>query len=145
VLDLLRTGEIEAAVGDIRPDNSEIVSFLTDPDAAAAESFRRTGVFPINHLVVIKRSIAEEAPWIGAELLALFEEAKRSYFRRLDEGHGLTPADGLMMNLRALLGPDPYPFGLEPNESAVAALVRYAVDQRVIPTPMTPSALFADS
>ena len=143
IADLLRTGELAAAVGDIRSEAPEIVPLIPNPERASIEYFRRTGIFPINHCVVIKTSILDREPWIAKELFVAFKSAKEDYFAYLDKGDSLTTADQTVLNLRHYTDNDPFAFGIEPNREALETLVRFAVDQQVIPNIIGMSDLFA--
>ena len=81
---------------------------IPDADAAAAAWSRRTGVYPINHVVVVKDALLAEHPWLADELMRLFIAAKRS-------------AD------------DSVPYGIAANRPAIELLMRYAAEQRLIP------------
>lgn len=143
VTDLLRTGELGAAVGDIRVDTPEVVPLLDDPERAAGDYFLKTGIFPINHTVVIKASILEAQPWVAKELFQAFKAAKEAYLAHLDRTDKLTAADQAFAGLQSVVGNDPFPYGIEPNRKALETFVRFAVDQQVIPKMLTVKELFA--
>ncbi|HEV2677631.1 MAG TPA: ABC transporter substrate-binding protein [Aliidongia sp.] len=77
LLDMLRDGTLDAAiVGNDVPDDPAFRTLFADPTAAAAR-FRAThGFMPVNHLVVVRRSLAEEDPALIAELVRLFERSR---------------------------------------------------------------------
>jgi 4,5-dihydroxyphthalate decarboxylase len=143
VADLLRTGELGAAVGDIRADTPEVEPLLADPERAAGEYFLKTGIFPINHTVVIKSSILDAEPWVAKELFLAFKAAKEAYIAYLDYADKLTAADRAFVALQGVVGKDPFPFGIEPNRRVLETFVQFAVDQQVIPNIRTVTQLFA--
>jgi 4,5-dihydroxyphthalate decarboxylase len=143
VADLLRTGELGAAVGDIRVDTPEVAPLLEDPESAAGDYFLKTGIFPINHTVVIKSSILEAEPWVAKELFLAFKAAKESYITYLDRSDKRTAADRAFAGLQSVVGNDPFPFGIEPNRRALETFVQFAVDQQVIPNIPVITELFA--
>ena len=142
IVELLESGEIAAAVGDIRSDSPDIKPLIADARDAGYASFRKTGVYPLNHSVVIKNAVLEAQPRVAPELFNAFSASKKSFLRRLDAGKDLAPADEAQVALKKVVG-DPFPFGLEANRKALEAIVQYAVEQRVIPKKVSVEELFA--
>ena len=143
--ELLGGSKIDAAIGDIRVDSPDIRPLIPDARNAGFEYFRRTGIYPINHGVVIKNSVLDAAPWLAEELCRAFQAAKTRYLARLDAGEDLSPADQTAIGLRGAVGKDPFPFGVEANRKALEAIVQFAVDQHVIPRRVSVEELFAPS
>jgi 4,5-dihydroxyphthalate decarboxylase len=143
--ELFAAGEIDAAVGDIKINSAEIQPLIPNAREAGFAYFRRTGIYPINHTVVIATSVLDAEPWVAEELFAMFRAAKCIYLARLRAGTELTPADESAIELSRVVGGDPFPFGVEANRKPVETLVQFAVDQRIIPACYTPEELFAPS
>lgn len=141
--DLFTSGQIDAAIGDVRTDSPEIQPLIADAREAGFAYFRKTGIYPINHTVVIKNSVLEDAPWVAEELFLAFRAAKAVYLAHLEAGEDLSPADEAAIGLGKVVGGDPFPFGVEPNEKAIAALAQFAVDQHIIAKKVSPEELFA--
>jgi 4,5-dihydroxyphthalate decarboxylase len=142
IAELLLSGEAAAAVGDVRTDAAEIKPLIADARNAGVAWFRKTGIYPINHTVVVRDELLEAEPGLVQELIAAFTAAKAYYLGQLDAGRDLLPADEAVIALRRVVG-DPYPFGIEPNRKALEAIIRFAVDQQVIPATMPVEDLFA--
>jgi 4,5-dihydroxyphthalate decarboxylase len=140
-LKLLLSGAYMAAVGDIRSDDPALRPLIANPRQAGLEAYRKTGVFPVNHTVVIKSEVLKARPALARELYAAFARAKADYLARLESGSGLEPADKPVIELRRDIG-DPYPFGVEANRKAIETVVGYAAEQGVIPRPFGLSELF---
>jgi 4,5-dihydroxyphthalate decarboxylase len=143
IAELLLSGEIAAAVGDVRVDSPEIKPLIADARNAGFAYFRKTGIYPINHGVVIENSILEAEPRVAEELFRLFKAAKKTYLAHLDTSKDLSPADETAMALRDVVGGDPFPFGVENNQKALDAIIQFAVQQHVIPGRFSPEELFA--
>jgi 4,5-dihydroxyphthalate decarboxylase len=141
--DLLLSGEVDAAIGEVA-DVPEIQPLIPDAQNAAFGYFRKTGIYPINHGVVIKTALLDEAPRIAEALFAAFKASKAAYLARLKEGGESSPADAAVRELGAVVG-DPFPFGIAANRKALETMVRFAVEQRVIPKPLGIKELFAPS
>jgi len=130
--ELLASGEIGAAVGDIRVDSPEVKPLIPDSRNAAIAYYRKTGIYPVNHCLVIRNEILDAEPWVAEELFNAFTAAKKSYFALLDRGVDLSPADEAVISLGRAVGGDPFPFGVNANRKALEAIVQFAFDQQVI-------------
>ena len=62
---------------------------FADPVAAAKDYFKRTGIFPIMHLVGVRRTLAEQHPWLPGAVFKAFEQAKNVALEQLERyvGH----------------------------------------------------------
>src|SRR5207302_1189203 len=73
--DLLRSGEIDATVGALRPDgfgtSSNIARLFPDFRKTEIDSYRRTGAHPIMHLLVMRRNLNEQQPWAARNLSSM--------------------------------------------------------------------------
>ena len=142
IADLLLSGKIAAAVGDVRVNSPEIRPLIPDARNAGYAYFRKTGVYPINHGLVIKDSLLKAEPRLAADLFNAFKAAKKIYLTHLDSAQNLSPADETAIALKQVVG-DPFPFGIKRNRKALETMVRFALDQQVIPKKFTVEELFA--
>ncbi len=141
--ELLHTGEVGAAIGDIGTDAATVRPLIPDARQAGFAYYRKTGIYPVNHGLVIRNSVLEAEPWIAEELFRTFAAAKAVYLERLRQGRDLTPADKTAVELAGVVGGDPFPFGATANRKALETIVTFAVEQQVIPRAMGPEELFA--
>ena len=81
--ELLLSGVVDAALGEVGVEAPEIKPLIPDAQNAAFDYFRKTGIYPINHGVVVKNSVLKEMPWIAGELTRAFEAAKAEYLKDL--------------------------------------------------------------
>ena len=130
---MLLSGEIDAAVGLGQLDSPQLTTLIPDPPTAAAAWYRRTGVYPINHLVVVRSELLDAHPWLAPELVTMFTAAKEQYLARLRSAGPVTAEDQALVRQMAIVGDDPLPYGIEPNRSAVTMLVDFAVEQHLAP------------
>ena len=142
IIDLLASGEIPAAVGDLRSDSPDIKPLIPNARDAGFASYRKTGIYPLNHTIVIRNSVLQARPGVAEELFNAFKAAKKAYLARLDAGKDLTAADQAPIEVKQVVG-DPYPYGIESNRKALEAIVQYALEQRVIPKRVSVEELFA--
>lgn len=146
IAELLLSGKIPAAVGDVKVNSRDIQPLIPDARNAGFTYFRKTGVYPINHGLVLNDSLLKASPALAVELFRAFQEAKNIYLAHLDAATNLSPADETAVALKKVVG-DPYPFGVNnrPNRKALETIAQFAVDQKVIPTKFSLEELFAPS
>ncbi len=140
--DLLLSGEIDAALGEVGVDAPEIKPLIPDARNAAFDYFRRTGIYPINHGVVVKNSLLKEHPWIADELTRAFEAAKAIYVKDLDGAASISSWDKAAADNAKVVG-DPFPFGIERNRKALEAIAQFADEQSMVPRRFSVEELFA--
>jgi 4,5-dihydroxyphthalate decarboxylase len=141
--ELLLGRACDAGIGDIRVDSPAIQPLIADARQAGVECYRRTGIYPINHAVVVKDEVLAAHPWVAAELVALFAAAKARYLAQLEAGAALTPADTAAKEVSPVVGGDPFPFGIDANRATLEAIVSFAFDQHVTPARLAVEPLFA--
>jgi 4,5-dihydroxyphthalate decarboxylase len=140
--DLLASGALAAAVGDVKAASPDVQPLIPDARAAGFAYYRKTGIYPINHTVVVKDAVLAAQPGIATALIAACTAAKSIYRRHLEAGKDLTAADRAAIEIGRVVG-DPFPFGVAANRKALDAVVQFAVDQQVIPRAYSVAELFA--
>ena len=115
-------------------------------DAAEAEKdwHRRTGVYPIHGLLVVRDQVLEENPWLPGAMLEAFEAAKQPYLARLRAGEAKTALDRRYIEDMKTVGDDPLPYGMKANLPSIRALIQYARQQRLIEGDPAPEDVFVD-
>lgn len=133
--DLLEAGDLDAVALTSPPRGflaglPEIKRLFPDSRAAEAEYYRRTKIFPIMHMVVIRRAIYEENPSLSVRLAEAFENAKRLAFEGYAEGLSCLPWVHLDLEYaRQVLGSDFYPYGVKKNLATLEAATLYSNEQ----------------
>jgi 4,5-dihydroxyphthalate decarboxylase len=138
--DLLLSGVVDAALGEVGVEAPEIKPLIPNAQNAAFDYFRRTGVYPINHGVVVKDSLLKERPWIAGELTRAFETAKAEYLQDLENGGDTSWDKAAAVNAKVV--GDPFPFGIEKNRKALEAITQFAFDQKMVPRKYSVEELF---
>ena len=140
--DMLVAGEIDAAIG-VEGFSSPAVRPLI-PDAARVEAawFRKTGIYPVNHMVVVKRSVVDAHPGVLAALLGAFKTAKELYLDRLTREGPASADDRLALQLKEMVGGDPFPYGVPKDRKAYETLARFAFEHGMLPKPYGVEDLF---
>jgi 4,5-dihydroxyphthalate decarboxylase len=125
---LLADGEIDAFIGPRAPScfdrgHPQVGWLFADPSAAAADYFRRTKIFPIMHLVGVRRELAERHPWLPAAALKAFERSKAAALERLSDTAAakvtLPFVEEQLRSARRLMGEDFWPYGLAANRDVL--------------------------
>jgi 4,5-dihydroxyphthalate decarboxylase len=144
---MLLDGEIDAVIG-ANIDSRDVVPLIPDPDAAALAALRERGLYPINHLVVVKDEVLERRPEAARAVFEAFAESKRRYVADLRSGAITTPdaADRLHAKVMEVTGwPDPLPYGIEPNRHVLNTLISQARDQHILAAAVDLDTMFAPS
>jgi 4,5-dihydroxyphthalate decarboxylase len=127
-------GDLAAAVGDVQSD--ELVPLIADAEAAGFRALEERGLWPVNHLVVVKDEVLEANPDLARALLDAFERAKDLYVA----GGELQP---LHARVAEITGGDPLRYGIEPNRAVLEQLVDHAFAQKILRRRPTVDELFA--
>jgi 4,5-dihydroxyphthalate decarboxylase len=117
-----------------------------DPRSVEEAYFRDTGIFPIMHVVAMRRTLYERHPWLAMNLYKAFEEAKRRSVERASDitasFYPLPWTGDLVRSAQSLFGADIWPYGIDANRVTLDAFLRYAFEQGVCHRRLTPEALF---
>jgi 4,5-dihydroxyphthalate decarboxylase len=146
--ELLATGEIDAVAAARRPTvaHPDVVPLFADGRAVERDYFRDTGIFPIMHLVAIRRGVYEANPWIASSLYKAFVESKNLALARMRRSAALCYMlpwlEQDMDEIDAVFGGDPWPYGVAANRPTLTALVQYMTEQYLIEKPMPIEDLF---
>lgn len=130
--DLLIEGEIDLILSPARPARFDpgqgpIVRLFPDSRAADRNYFRQTGLFPPQHLILLRRPVWESAPWIAASLFSAFEKAERRFLGNLKENPFATPwFETELDETIALMGENFHPQGIAANRAALEIFAQEA-------------------
>jgi 4,5-dihydroxyphthalate decarboxylase len=148
---MLLSGEIDAAISARVPDafregHGKIARLYPDYRKDEMAYHAQTGIYPIMHVIAIRRALFERYPWVAMNLFKAFEEAKaRSVARINDLTASRIPvpwAAAIANEFAAGFGDDPFPYGLEANRKTLDAFCRFAHAQGVTAQRLTPDDLF---
>ena len=125
LVQMLLDGELDAAiVGDTLPD-PRLKPLIPDAEAVARKWAETHGGVPINHMVVVRTSVAKERPDVVKDIFRALQESRNA----------ASPPPG---------GPlDPWRFGVEANRRSLEIIIDYSVRQKLIPRAFTVDELFA--
>jgi 4,5-dihydroxyphthalate decarboxylase len=148
---MLAEGEIDAFQGPRVPSSfvpgGPVRRLFADPVAAEKAYFAETGIFPIMHVVVVRRDVYERNPWVAQTLTKALTLAKQKAVAELYDSSALRfMLPWLIPGLeeaRATLGEDYWSYGLAANEHTLDTFLRYHHDQGLSRRRYAPAELFA--
>src|SRR4029453_7513514 len=140
---MVASGELDAAIGVGRVDSSDVKPLIPNAREAEAAWYRKTGLYPINHTVVVKDSLLRADPTLAPRLFDAFKEAKAVFLRQLSTGAELAGEEQALAQRRSLVGDDPLPYGMARNRQAIEAVIQFAQDQKIPPGKGSPGGVFA--
>jgi 4,5-dihydroxyphthalate decarboxylase len=148
--DMLEAGELDAIISPRPPPcfigknkSKHIQQLFPDYPAVELDYFRKTRIFPIMHVVGIRRSLAEKHPWLPVSVFKAFLDAKALIDLRNET---ILPwAQAEYRRMQSELGDNYWSYHLEPNRHVIETFARYAVEQGLIDHVVAPEELFAPS
>lgn len=123
--EMLLSGEVDAVIASGLGGNPKLEPLIPEPKKAALDWYERHHAVPINHMVAVRRELAEARPDIVKDIYTALQES-----RRTGESKPTGP------------GPDLQPIGFQAVRPAVELVVRYAAEQRLIPEAYPVESLF---
>jgi 4,5-dihydroxyphthalate decarboxylase len=148
---MLEGDELDALFTTMAPaafqSGNGVERLFPDYRAVETEYFRRTGLFPIMHLIVVRRDVYEAERSMAMAVADAFDRAKAAAAARLRASGTLAVMHPWMgdelASLNGLFGGDPFGYGYEPNRAALEALIAYSHDQGLIERRIGSEELFA--
>jgi 4,5-dihydroxyphthalate decarboxylase len=147
--ELLLDGGLDAVISAHPPEGYEdgsgrIVHLIEDYQDAEREWYRRTGIFPIMHVVAMRRDVFDANPWAAMELLKAFDVARERSLERIGSltasRIALPWSPQLAAAARAEFG-EPWPYGIEANRTTLEAFLGFCHEQGVCSRRLRPEDL----
>lgn len=147
---LLADGAIDATLGTSLPDeirsNPDIVRLFPDYVERDKDLYRRKGIYPIMHLVAIKKSVYERYPFVATSLYDAFVRSKAIALEKLFNLRAVRYMTPFLMReideIWEVFNGDPWPYGVEANRQTLAAEIGYLQDLGLIAAPVKVDDLF---
>jgi 4,5-dihydroxyphthalate decarboxylase len=149
--ELLASGEIDCAIIARPPTcflegHRDVVRLFPDYLEMEEAYYDRSGVWPIMHIIAVRRAILDEHPWAARNLYNAFLESKRrSIERLLDPAVSRYPLPWLATYARRMrdrFGGDPFPYGIEENRATWEQMALYTAQQGIAQRQFTPEEIF---
>jgi 4,5-dihydroxyphthalate decarboxylase len=150
----LLEGKIDALIAPRAPSSyvrrtGEVIRLFSDFRTTEKAYYQKTGVFPIMHVVGIRKALVEQYPWLAASVFKAFLEAKDFALTELSEVGALkTSLPWLAAEYEetaGLMGTNFWSYGVDGNEKTLQTFLRYHHEQGLSARRMTPEDLFAPS
>ena len=148
---MLLAGELDAVLSARPPapftaGDPRIRRMFEDYKSVELAYWKKTGIFPIMHVVAMRREVYERHRWIAMNIFSALEAAKNRSLERLK---GMTEStlplpwipDQTILP-RQMLGEDFWPYGIEPNRKTLEAFTRYAYEHGVAARKLSVEELF---
>jgi 4,5-dihydroxyphthalate decarboxylase len=148
--ELLARGGIDALIGSRKPESfgrhPDVARLFPNHRALERELYQTAKIFPIMHLVAMRRDLYERHPWIATSLYEAFIESKHRARTRLRYGGSLAVMLPWLLSeieeIDTVFGGDAWPYGIESNRPTLEALIAYMVEQDFIAKAMPIEELF---
>jgi 4,5-dihydroxyphthalate decarboxylase len=147
LVDLMASGDLQAAFTDnagigragaptdgwnaagVKPP--EYKEMFPDAGVIEADWYRRTGIYPVHGLIVVKDEVMAKHPWLGKALFDAFLESKEIYLKQLAAGESVSDKDDHYRAMGQIVG-DPLPYGIEANRASMQAMMTYCWQQGLL-------------
>ncbi|HUL86934.1 MAG TPA: ABC transporter substrate-binding protein [Pseudolabrys sp.] len=148
---MIASGELDCVI-IARPPNSfrekhpDVVRLFPDFEAIEQRYYEQTHVYPIMHVITMRKSVLDGRPWVARNLYNAFEESKRrSLERLLDPAVSRYPVPWLTnytMRMQQMFGGDLFPYGIDANRPTLELFLRYAHEQGIAQRLVKPEDIF---
>ncbi len=148
---MIASGELDCVI-IARPPNSfrekhpDVVRLFPDYEALEQRYYEKTRVYPIMHVIAMRKSILEDKPWVARNLYNAFEESRRRSLERiLDPAVSRYPVPWLTsyaLRMQQMFGGDLFPYGIEPNRPTLELFLRYVHEQGIAHRLVKPEDIF---
>jgi 4,5-dihydroxyphthalate decarboxylase len=140
---LVASGELAAGIG-LDSNSPGLRALIPDAAEAGLRALRDRGLYPINHLIVVRDAVLDTHPGVATDLFDAFARAKREYVDLLkrDRIEEPTATDELHLRVMQITREDPLPYGVAPNLRVLEGFMRDLVRQGIIDRPIRVDALF---
>jgi len=152
--DLLESGDVDALFHAAEPrayveGHPKVARLFPDFRTTERAYFKKTGIFPIMHAVIIRNNLIEQHPWLPKAVFDAYSKAKKLMYDHLKKmGWAAISLPWVAQEIeetRALMGDNFWPYGIEPNRKALKALFQYSHEQGLASRKLTIEELFHPS
>ena len=148
--DLIEERLVDATLGTSLPEairhNPDIQRLFPDYETLEKAYYKRTRIFPIMHLIAIRKDVYEKYPFVASSLYDAMCKAKDIALEKMLNLRALRYMVPWLMRdideIHDIFGGDPWPYGVEPNRPTLTALVQYLAEQALIAQPVPVDDLF---
>lgn len=134
ISDMLDRGEIDGFMAP-RPPSAHVLAnpnvgwLFEDPTATAKDYYKRTQVFPIMHVVGVRKTLAEQHPWLPGAVFKAFSQSKAAALEALSDTSAtkvtLPFVEEQLKAARETMGEDYWSYGVAPNRQTLETFLRH--------------------
>lgn len=117
--------------GAAKEKATQYVEMFPHAEIIEADWYRRTGIYPVHGLIVVKDEVMKKNPWVGKALYEAFLESKEIYLKQLAAGESVSDKDDHYRAMSKIVG-DPLPYGIEANRPSIQAMMNYCYQQGLL-------------
>jgi len=137
---MIASGELDAVIIARPPDSfrqkhPDVMRLFPDYEALEQRYYQDTRVYPIMHVIALRKAILDGAPWVARNLYNAFEESKRRSLERiLDPAVSRYPVPWLTnyaRSMQEMFGGELFPYGIEANRPTLELFLRYVHEQGI--------------
>ncbi|MEE4602469.1 MAG: ABC transporter substrate-binding protein [Desulfobacteraceae bacterium] len=152
--DLLESGDVDALFHAAEPrayveGHPKVARLFPDFRKTERSYYKKTGIFPIMHAVVIRNTLVDQHPWLAKAVFDAYSKAKIMMYGHLRKvGWATISLPWVAQEIeetRALMGDNFWPYGIAPNRKALEALFQYSHEQGLATRRLTIEELFHPS
>lgn len=152
--ELLLSGQCDALITAISPkafmdNNPKIKQLFPDSKEAEIAYFKKTGMFPIMHVIAIKTDLLTKEPWLAKAIFDMYSEAKDIAYKNLETTTvvrtTLPWAKDEYEDTMKVMGDNYWEYGIEANRKELEAIMRYVYEQGLVKEQIGFEELFAPS
>jgi 4,5-dihydroxyphthalate decarboxylase len=149
---MLEDGEIDALISARSPScfvkgSPNVRRLFPNYKEVETEYYKRTKIFPIMHVLVIRRDVCDKNPWVARSLYKAFCQAKDHAIKNMHISNTLACTLPWLAwereQVKEIFGPDWWPYGIEANRRVLEHLIRYMGEQGLLGRPVTVEEVFA--
>ena len=149
--EMLLAGELDAILTAHPPaafeaGDADIVRLFPDYQEVEEAYYADTGIFPIMHIIAVRKDVLDANPWVAQNLFVAFEEARALSIARATEmtasRYPIPWGANMAEKMRVKFGADYFPYGIEANRKTLDAVLLYAHEQGLCPRRLQPEELF---
>ncbi len=136
--EMILAGDVDAIITAVTPKafidrDPKIKRLFPDFKEVEREYYSKTGMFPIMHVIAIRRDFADANPELPVKIFAMYSEAKKEAYQNLEATGGLRVTLPWVTqefeDTRALMGENYWPYGVKANIKELDAVMRYTYEQ----------------
>ncbi len=151
--EMIVKGELDAVMcastpSPYRNGDPRIKRLFDNPRAEEEAYFKRTGIYPIMHVIAMRKDLLEAHPWVARNLLLAFEESKSRAMKRIFDGsvsrYPIPWMNDEVTRLKKLFNGDFYPYGMDANRTTLETFLTYCFEQGVAQKLLAPEDIFPE-